>query len=484
MQLGEFFFLGLEDASAHADWAIQRGVRLFLLFSNLSLDARTLERSIDAVQCMSAQHGVGPAIFGVDQEGGVVRRIKEPEIDFPSALALASLGEPEIVEEVGWLTGGYLREHGVDIDLAPVADTLFWPEDEAIATRSFGSDPKVVAKMAVAFLKGLQRAFILGAAKHFPGHGHAFMDTHLHPSLAPQDEDFSERFQRGLWPFRALVASGVPIIIPSHVRYPAYDPGLPATFSRTLLEGLLREGLGFQGAVVSDDLLMQAALAPFQGDIAEAAVRAFLAGCDVLTIGPDKGRQALAIHGFSLAVQSGRIPARRLEEARERIGRLVSSVLSNRALSAKATFSSSQQRLEVAKRLSRSIVRVFDPNARLPFLVPPKGRVFVVEGEPSVVLAEALFQKGLESVSVCFHRAKERMERGQAVLVRMGTPPQSQEVRRCLEALEGFPAGVCVLSTGVISRPLPGFEGVVFVWVGSLTPMALGATLERILKVS
>jgi len=129
--------------------------------------------------------------------------------------------------------------------------------------------------MAAAFLKGLQRAFVLGAAKHFPGHGHAFMDTHLHPSLAPQDEGFSERFQRGLWPFRALVASGVPIIIPSHVRYPAYDPDLPATFSQALLSGLLRGTLGFQGAVVSDDLLMQAALAPFQEDIAEAAVRRF-----------------------------------------------------------------------------------------------------------------------------------------------------------------------------------------------------------------
>jgi beta-N-acetylhexosaminidase len=433
---------------------------------------------------MSAQHGVDPAIFGIDQEGGMVRRVKEPEIDFPSAFAMASLGEPGIVEEVGWLTGGYLREHGVDIDLAPVADTLFWPEDEAIATRSFGSDPKVVAKMTVAFLKGLQRAFVLGAAKHFPGHGHAFMDTHLHPSLAPQDEGFSERFQRGLWPFRALVASGVPIIIPSHVRYPAYDPDLPATFSQILLKGLLREGLGFQGAILSDDLLMQAALAPFQGDIAEAAVRAFLAGCDVLTIGPDKGRQALAIHGFSLAVQSGRIPARRLEEARVRIGRLVSSVLSNRSLSAKSTFPSSQKRLEVAKRLSRSIIRVFDPNARLPFLVPPKGRVLVVEGEPSEVLSGVLHQKGLEPVSVGFSRAKEGMERGQIMLVRMGTPPQSQEVCRCLEALKGFPAGVCVLSTGVISRPLPGFEGEVFVWVGSLTPIALSAALECILKVS
>ncbi len=484
MRLGEFFFLGLEDVSAHADWAVKKCVRLFLLFSNLALDARTLERSVDAVQCMSAQHGVGPAIFGVDQEGGVVRRIKEPEIDFPSAFALASLGKPEIVEEVGWLTGGYLREHGVDIDLAPVADTLFWPEDEAIATRSFGSDPKVVAEMAVAFLEGLNRAFVLGAAKHFPGHGHAFMDTHLHPSLAPQDEDFLGRFQRGLWPFRALVASGVPMVIPSHVRYPAYNPDLPATFSQTLLNGLLRETLGFQGVVLSDDLLMQAALAPFQGDIAEAAVRAFLAGCDVLTIGPDKGRQVLAMNGFSLAVQSGRIPARRLKEARARIGRLVSGALLNRALSAKATLPSAQRRFGVARRLSRSVVRVSDPCAHLPFLIPPKGRVLVVEAEPSEVLSGVLYQKGLEPVSVGFHRAKDGMERGQVVLVRIGTPPQTQEVRRCLEALEGSPVRICVLSTGVISRPLPGFEGEVFVWAGSLTPTALDATLERVLKVS
>lgn len=484
MQPGDFFFLGLQDAFLHAEWAIRKGVRLFLLFSNLSVDSKTLESNIGAVQCMADRKGIGPVIFGIDQEGGMVRRVKEPEIDFPSALALASLEEPGIIEEVGWLTGGYLREHGVDIDLAPVADTLFWSEDEAIATRSFGSDPKVVSEMAKAFLGGLRRAFVLGVAKHFPGHGHAFVDTHLHPSIAPQDAGFTERFQRGLWPFQELIASGVPIIMPSLVRYPAYDKDLPASFSPAILKGLLREELGFQGAIVSDDLLMQAALDPFQGNIVEAAVRAFLAGCDVLTIGPDKERQALAIEGFSLAVHSGRIPSGRLKESRARIRRLVLSVLSNRARSAEATFSSSQRRLEVANRLSRKVVRVFDPSGRLPFLLSPKERVFVFEGEPSVVLAEALLQKGLEPISVGFQRAKEGIERGHTLLVRMGTPPLEQEVCRCLEELEGSKPSACVLSTGVVSRPMPGYESWAFVWAGSLTPMALGAALERIMHIS
>jgi beta-N-acetylhexosaminidase len=482
MEGGTFFFLGLENSSSHAEWALKKAVRAFLLFSNLAKDSQTLKANLQEVSQRAKNLGIDPLIFGIDQEGGVVRRLKEPEIEFPSAFALASLGDEGTIEEVAWLTGSYLKEHGVDLNLAPVADTLFWPEDEGIATRSFGTDARVVAKMALSYLKGLFKAGILGAAKHFPGHGHALEDTHTSKAKAPSDDGFMERFKKGLLPFKRLIARGVPVVIPAHVCYATLGERLPATFSPYLLKGLLRERIGYRGLIISDDLLMKAALSAFQGDIAEVAIQAFLAGCDLLTIGPNQDMQALAIEGFSRAIRLGRIPKDRLEEAYGRFEGLASWVLKNRAFKPNSSFSLSQMRLATARRLAQEIIRVYDPNHTLPFKISPKETVTIVENEESSILSKAFTDKGFKTQSLGFDRAMDVVGQESPFIVRLGSPPSLSEAYRFLGKVKNLRINGAILSSGMIHSPLPNYEAWAFVFAGSLTPIVMDAALSRLFR--
>ena len=482
MEGGAFFFLGLENSSNHAEWALKKGVKAFLLFSNLAKDSRTLKETTQEVQRRAQNRGIGPLIFGIDQEGGVVRRIKDPEIEFPSAFALATLGDEGKIEEAAWLTGSYLKEHGVDINLAPVVDTLFWEEDEGIATRSFGTDAGIVAKMASAYLRGVLKAGIMGAAKHFPGHGHALKDTHSWEAEAPLDDGFAERFQRGLLPFKRLIDQGVPVVIPAHVRYGALSDELPATFSPSLLQGLLRGGMGYRGLIVSDDLLMQAALSPFQGDIVEAAIQAFLAGCDLLTVGPNQDMQALAIEGFTRAIRSGRVPKGRLEEAYEGLEGFFFWTVRNRALKTHSPLPSSGKRLETARRLAQEVVRVYDPSEILPLGVSTKEAVNVIENEESSVLSKALIKKGLKTRSFDFDRAMKVMPEGSPFIVRLGSPPCLNKVHRFLEQFHNQKINGAILSSGILHHPLPNCKKWAFVFAGSLTPMVMDAALSHLFK--
>lgn len=482
MEGGSFFFLGLENSSDHAEWALKKGVKAFLLFSNLAKDSRTLKETTQEVQERAQNRGIGPLMFGIDQEGGMVRRIKDPEIEFPSAFALASLGDEGKLKETARLTGSYLKEHGVDINLAPVADTLFWEEDEAIATRSFGTDAGIVAQMASAYLKGLFKAGIVGAAKHFPGHGHTLKDTHSWEAEALVDQGFAERFQRGLLPFKRLIDQGVPVVIPAHVRYGALSDKLPATFSSSLLQGLLRQAMGYRGLIMSDDLLMQAALSPFQGDIAEAAIRAFLAGCDLLTVGPNQDMQALAIEGFTQAIRSGQVPKGRLEEAYERLEALFFWIVRNKALKTHPPLPSSGKRLGTARRLAQEVVRVYDPSEILPLGVSAKETVNVIENEESSVLSKALIQKGFKTRSFDFDRGIELVSEGSPFIVRLGSPPSLKKVHRFLERFGNQTINGVILSTGTLLDPLPNYKKWAFVFAGSLTPMVMDAALSRLLK--
>ncbi len=268
-----------------------------------------------------AVHAANPAaLVATDEEGGDVTRLHHREgSPYPSMAYLGHLDDEAVTGEAGRGIGAELLAAGVDLNLAPDADVNSNPRNPVIGVRSFGSDADLVARHVAAYTRGLQSAGVAACAKHFPGHGDTSADSHR--ELPTITADATTLAARELAPFRAAVAAGALAVMTSHILVPAIDPDLPATLSAPVL-GLLRDRLGFTGAIVSDALDMAGASAG--RGIPEAAVLALAAGVDLLCIGTDNSAGQLEeIRAHVLrAVRDGRLPEARLRDAAARVGAL------------------------------------------------------------------------------------------------------------------------------------------------------------------
>lgn len=224
-----------------------------------------------------------PLLILTDQEGGWVRHVKGGASQTPGNMALGAAGSPDDAFRTGRFIGQELRALGINMNLAPTVDVYSHPAADVIGPRAFSSDPVQTALLSVAFFYGLASTGVVPTAKHFPGHGGAVGDSHL--TLAVADADMRTLWDRDLLPYRLLIRAGLPAIMSAHVSYPRLiDPATPASLSPFFLLDLLRDRLGFDGVVISDDLEMQGALGAAI-DTADAAVRAMEAGTDLLLIG-------------------------------------------------------------------------------------------------------------------------------------------------------------------------------------------------------
>ena len=247
-------------------------------------------------------------------------RFQHGVTQFPDARTVGETQDPEAVERQGTVEAEELKRLGVHLNLAPCVDVFVEGSDAVIGDRSYGSDPTRVGALAVARIRGLQSHGVAACAKHFPGLGAVPRDPHkLLPTIS-LDRSTMERVH--LPPFRAAIAAGVASVMSSHVCYPGLGdpPGLPATFSAPLIRGLLRETLQFRGVIMTDDLEM-GALRSF-GSIGEAAVRATLAGHDLLLICSDLHAAEEACSMLRQAYQSGRLDSAVLEASVERAAKL------------------------------------------------------------------------------------------------------------------------------------------------------------------
>ena len=239
-------------------------------------------RQLQAAACSAGE----PLLIGVDQEGGVVRRLPWAA-PFDTPAALGRLDDATRVEQEAAAAAAALRRAGVDVDFAPVADTLTSAKS-FLGSRSFGQDPAVVGALAAAFVRGLQTAGIAATAKHFPGLGTATVNT---DDRAVTIRPAPGLLQRGLEPFQSAVDAGTKLVMVSTAAYPSLDASArPAVFSRPIVTGLLRGTLGFHGVVVSDALDAPAAVS-----VPHATALAVEAGVDVLLYTSDRvSRQGYA----------------------------------------------------------------------------------------------------------------------------------------------------------------------------------------------
>jgi beta-N-acetylhexosaminidase len=263
----------------------------------------------------------GEPVIAIDEEGGDVTRISHRTgSDYPGNAALGAVDDVALTQLVYAALGADLAALGINLDLAPSADVNTAADNPVIGTRSFGSDPLLVARHAAAAVAGLQSAGVAACAKHFPGHGSTRLDSH--EVLATVDAPLSLLRARDLPPFAATIQAGVRAIMPGHLRVPELTGELPASLSHRALTDLLRGELGFTGVIVSDGLEMGAVSEPF--GIPEAAVLAVIAGTDLLCLGRDTDEvMFLAVRAALVdAVRSGRMPGERLEEAAARVAEL------------------------------------------------------------------------------------------------------------------------------------------------------------------
>jgi beta-N-acetylhexosaminidase len=253
-----------------------------------------------------------PLIVAVDQEGGRVS--SAPWVTYhPPAAAVGQSGDPAQAQRIAEEIGRQLDAAGVNTDLAPVVDTGF---GAAIDDRSFGTDPHLVSKMGAAAVRGFEAAGIISTAKHFPNHGAAKVDSHT--GLPVVDHDMQTVLSYDLPPFKQAVEAGVPMVMVGHLLYPAIDPERPASLSPKAMK-LLRQEVGFEGVIITDDLAMEGAKQG--GTVAQAAVKAVSAGADMLIISSPQ-EQVDAYAAVVRGVKQRRISQDQINDSVDRILKL------------------------------------------------------------------------------------------------------------------------------------------------------------------
>lgn len=285
------------------------------------LFARNLE---DPAQIIALTNGLQtrsphcPLLIAIDQEGGRVSRLPKGFTIFPPCGLVGACRSEELAYAAAAVTAAELRAVGVNMNMAPVLDVHSNPDNPIIGDRAYGTGPDVVAELGVAAVRGFQGKGVVACGKHFPGHGDTSTDSHK--ELPVVKASVEVLFERELPPFRRAIAEGLASIMTAHVVYPALDAQRPATLSPAILTGLLREQLGFDGVIVTDDLEMHA-IVDHHG-IGDAAVQAFLAGADILLICKDHDRAVAAMEAVRKAVESGIISPDRLDTSVRRIMQL------------------------------------------------------------------------------------------------------------------------------------------------------------------
>ncbi|MEC0124197.1 beta-N-acetylhexosaminidase [Paenibacillus pabuli] len=319
-RVGQMFMCGFHGQ--HADEQIHTLIRDYhvggvIYFRRNVGSVDQLTRLSADLQAIAAQSGELPLMISVDQEGGMVARIdKEGVTQVPGNMALGATGKPDYTLECAQILGRELKSIGIDMNLAPVVDVNNNVLNPVIGVRSYGENAESVALHGAAAIKGYQSQGIAATAKHFPGHGDTAVDSHLGMVTVPHDRDRLEQIE--LLPFRRAIEAGVDAIMTAHVIFPTIEPEpMPATLSRKVLTGLLREEMGFDGIIITDCLEMHAISKPY--GVAEAAIRAVEAGADLVLVSHTLQDQISAVEAVVEAVQTGRIAEATVNRALERI---------------------------------------------------------------------------------------------------------------------------------------------------------------------
>ncbi|NLM51427.1 MAG: beta-N-acetylhexosaminidase [Firmicutes bacterium] len=262
-------------------------------------------------QLKSSNNSKIPLFLSLDEEGGPVSRLPDEITKLPSNKIIGEINNENLSYNLGQALALQLKAYGFNLNFAPVLDINSNPQNPVIGDRSFGAGADLVSRLGVATIKGLQDGGVIPVGKHFPGHGDTLVDSHVGLPVVTYDLDRLRNFE--LLPFQAAIGSGVDAMMVAHILLPKLDDKFPASLSHNIITGLLKEELGFQGLVVTDDLTMGAIVKHYS--LAQAAVQAVKAGNDLLLVCHDYESQLAVLQALQTAVASGDIPEARIEES-------------------------------------------------------------------------------------------------------------------------------------------------------------------------
>lgn len=292
---------------------------VILFGKNCAGRAALAQLNAEIQHTVMAENGL-PALIAIDQEGGCVTRLRSEATVFPSAMVIARTGDPANAYKVGRMMGGELRALGINLDCAPVLDTLSGPAER----RYYGQTVQSIADYGCAMARGLRDAGVLACGKHFPGHEQTGADTHF--GFVVDNTPRDTLMNSCLTPFCRAMSEDLASVMVSHVCFPALDDtDTPCSMSAPVIQGVLRGQLGYQGLVISDGLQMHAILDQYGAP--QGCVQAALAGCDLLIIGnggdnadpTGKDVQTPCIRALCDAVADGTLPMARVDESVRRI---------------------------------------------------------------------------------------------------------------------------------------------------------------------
>ncbi len=329
-QIGQVFMVGFKGPTAPPeiiDLIQHHQVGGVILFSRNIRDAQQVAALTGQLQELARAAGhPAPLLISVDQENGMVRRLRDGATAFPGNMALGAIGSEQMAADVAQATGEELKAVGINMNLAPVADVNNNPANPVIGARSFGEDPQQVARLTAAVVRGYRAAGMISTLKHFPGHGDTATDSHLALPVIPYGLDRLEAIE--LAPFKSGIAAGADVVMTAHIYLPALvsDKLLPATVSPVILRGLLREQLGFDGVIITDCLEMEAIAAGI--GIEQGTVQALKAGADLVLISHRADHQRAGIEAALAAARDGTLSTAEIAQAAERVLRLKQRFLS------------------------------------------------------------------------------------------------------------------------------------------------------------
>jgi beta-N-acetylhexosaminidase len=313
-KIGQMFLVGFHGLTAPdylLEWLSQGRVGGVILF------ARNIESPQQVTTLTESFHAAAkyPILISIDQEGGIVARLREGFTESPGAMALSAANNRELTARMSAVLAAEMRALGINWTYAPVLDILYNPDNPSLMTRSFGTDAEQVALMASASVEGFQSGGVATTAKHFPGLGNTALDTHL--SLPKLDTPIESLLRHDLLPYQAVMQSGLASVMTTHTIYSAIDAEHPATLSPILIKKLLRDELKFTGVVTTDCMEMKAISSHYGAG--ESAVLAVLADVDLILFSHTRAMQEEAYDALLGATKSGRLSEAVIDAANTRI---------------------------------------------------------------------------------------------------------------------------------------------------------------------
>lgn len=387
-------FDGLTPPNYLLDWLAKGRIGAVLLFGRNVGTPAQLAALTNACHAASKH----PLLIAIDQEGGMVTRLRDGYTVSPGAMTLAAAGSEALAEDMARVMATELLALGINWNFAPVVDLVYDIRNRSVGTRSLGNDAAHVSRLTAAQIRGFQRAGVAACAKHFPGIGRTPIDTHeAFASIASSTDELQDE----LGPYRAAIRENVATVMVSHVQFPKLDATYPATLSPHIIGGLLRETLGYGGVTCTDDMEMKA-IADHYGQ-GEAAVLAALAGEDMILISHSREAQHEAYDALLSAAQSGRLPMTTIDAA---VGRIL-------ALKAQYPVApqpplnviASHEHRAVAQRAAEAGIVLLKPDADLFPLKPTLTQRLMLVEFTTYMESEVIEQTGQSTLAARFREA-------------------------------------------------------------------------------